>query len=103
MEVISIQIVGFVISIILSGFFSASETALNALNKLTIKKLIRRGGVRAKLLGLWIENPKQVLSAILVGNRRQMPLELCWLSSEVPFIQVTGFLGARVRLFTIMA
>lgn len=63
-----IQVVVLVILVLISGFFSASETALMSVSKMRIRHLkdegVRGAGVVEKL----IESPKKMLSTILVGN-----------------------------------
>jgi putative hemolysin len=63
-----LHIFGLLILFILSAFFSSSETALMSMDRLRVKYLAEkdRPGAR-KLLGL-LENPDNLLSAILVGN-----------------------------------
>lgn len=68
MDFTTLEIIGFIGSIILSAFFSASETALNSLTNASIRKLIAGSGRRSKLMKLWVESPGKVLSAILIGN-----------------------------------
>jgi putative hemolysin len=52
--------------IILSFFFSATETALTSLSKLKTKHLIEIKKTAA--LNMWIEHPNRLLTTILVGN-----------------------------------
>ncbi|KAA0259474.1 HlyC/CorC family transporter [Deferribacter autotrophicus] len=54
--------------LILSGFFSASETALTALNELKVKHMLEEYGSRVKDLELWLLHPNKVLNTILIGN-----------------------------------
>lgn len=62
------QLVILLICLVLSAFFSASETALMALNKIKIRQMIDDGVPRAALVGRLLEDPQKWLSAILVGN-----------------------------------
>ncbi len=64
----SFEIAIFFILIFLSGFFSSVETAMHSLGKISIKKILSRGGVRAKLLELWSSNQNQFLTTVYVGN-----------------------------------
>lgn len=52
----------------LSGFFSATETALTATPRYHIKKLVRDGFDPTRILALWSAHPNRVLTSILVGN-----------------------------------
>ena len=58
--------IGLVVLLFLSGFFSASETALTSLGKLRIKTLLEREGDRAKDIRLWANDPNRFLATILV-------------------------------------
>ncbi|MDV4149563.1 hemolysin family protein [Clostridium sp. AL.422] len=62
------QIVVLIILIILSGFFSMSETALMALSKIRIRHMVDEGVSGAKLVAKLSENPSRLLGAILIGN-----------------------------------
>ena len=65
---IGIQIFILVILLFLSGFFSSSETALVAVNRIKIRTLADEGSNRAKTLLKIFENESKMLSAILIGN-----------------------------------
>ena len=54
--------------IILSGCFSSSETALTALTRLKVKRLLREKGERAHSLLHWQNDPDSLLTTILIGN-----------------------------------
>jgi len=54
--------------IIMSGFFSGSETALTALSKAKIHKLIQKGHRRAAYISKLRENKERLISSILIGN-----------------------------------
>jgi len=53
---------------VLSAFFSGSETALMALDKLRVKYLVEKRRRGARRLEDLLEHPDRLLSAILVGN-----------------------------------
>jgi putative hemolysin len=63
-----IQISIIVFCLLLSGLFSGSETAITSFNELKAKHLLEKRGRSAKLLRLWLREPTQVLTTILVGN-----------------------------------
>lgn len=57
-----------VLLILLSGFFSAAETALMSLNKIKLKQLIEDEVKGAKEIHKLLENPSEILSTILICN-----------------------------------
>lgn len=61
-------VVFLVFLILLSGFFSAAETALMSLNKIKIKQLVEDGVKGAKEIQEITDNPSEILSTILVCN-----------------------------------
>ncbi len=61
-------LIGLGILLLLSAFFSGSETALTSLGKIKIKNLIKKHPSKAKALTSWLENPSRLLTTILVGN-----------------------------------
>lgn len=68
MDPFTFQIVLLVILLILSGFFSASETALMSLSKIRIRHMVDEGIKGAKLLEKLLEDPNKLLGGILIGN-----------------------------------
>lgn len=62
------ELVLIMVSLILSAYFSATETALTSLNELKIKHAMQEYGEKAKGLELWLSNPGKVLNTILFGN-----------------------------------
>ncbi|WP_238320634.1 hemolysin family protein [Limisalsivibrio acetivorans] len=61
------ELASIITCILLSGFFSGSETALTSLNELKIRHLMEENK-RAKVLDLWLHHPNKVLNTILIGN-----------------------------------
>jgi gliding motility-associated protein GldE len=59
---------GLVLLILLSGFFSGSETALVSLNRIKLKKLAEDGDKRALIIEGLLKHPNRLLATILVGN-----------------------------------
>ena len=57
-----------IVLILLSCFFSASETALMSLSKIRIKHMVEEGVKGASTIEKLLENPNKLLSSILVGN-----------------------------------
>jgi CBS domain containing-hemolysin-like protein len=62
------QWVTLVLGLVLSAFFSSSETALTALGEARVQALVDSGGWRASLLKLWQKHPDRILSSLLLGN-----------------------------------
>ncbi|OQY09418.1 MAG: hypothetical protein B6I28_03120 [Fusobacteriia bacterium 4572_132] len=54
--------------IILSGVFSASETALTAFKSIELKKIEKENHKKAAVLKLWLKKPNEILTTILLGN-----------------------------------
>lgn len=54
--------------IIMSAYFSATETAFSSLNRIRVKNLAEKGNKRAKLVMKLSENYDSLLSTILIGN-----------------------------------
>ena len=64
----ALQAVELLILLMLSAFFSCSETALTTVNKIRIRSLAEDGYKPAKVVLKVIDNPAKMLSAILIGN-----------------------------------
>ncbi|WP_024614240.1 hemolysin family protein [Clostridium sp. Ade.TY] len=62
------QIILLIVLLMLSGFFSMSETALMSLSKIRIRHMVEEGVKGAKLVEKLIEDPNKLLGAILIGN-----------------------------------
>lgn len=62
------QLIVFVILLMLSAFFSASEMALMTLSKIRIRQMVDEGVKGADVVDKLIQNPNKLLSTILVGN-----------------------------------
>ena len=60
--------IAIVVLILLSAYFSATETAFTSLNKLRIKKQASNGDMQAKLVLKLVENYGNVLTTVLIGN-----------------------------------
>lgn len=61
-------ILGMLICIVLSAFFSASETAFTSANKVRLKALASKGNKKAKAVLVKLEDYDKLLSTILIGN-----------------------------------
>lgn len=62
------QILLFLFLICCSAFFSMSETALMAINKIRLRTLMEENNKKAHIVAGLIENPSKMLGVILVGN-----------------------------------
>ena len=68
MEEQSISLVIIIGCIIMSAYFSATETAFSSLNRIRIKNMAEKGKKRAGLVLKLSENYDGLLSTILIGN-----------------------------------
>ena len=62
------HLLGLLILFVLSAFFSGSETALTALDRLRLKYLVEKKRPGAERLDTVLAHPDRLLSAILIGN-----------------------------------
>lgn len=62
------SILAMAVCIILSGYFSATETAFSSLNKTRLKAMVEKGNRRAELALQLSENYDKLISTILIGN-----------------------------------
>ncbi len=68
MENHTTSLVIIVFCIIMSAYFSATETAFSSLNRIRIKNMAEKGNKRAALVLHMSENFDSLLSTILIGN-----------------------------------
>ena len=64
----AIRLCVLIVFLFLSAFFSSAETALTTVNRIRLKNLADDGDSRAQIVLRLTENPKNMLSAILIGN-----------------------------------
>lgn len=64
----TISLIIIIVCIILSAYFSATETAFSSLNRIRIKNMAEKGNKKAKLVMKLSENYDSLLSTILIGN-----------------------------------
>ena len=57
-----------IVCIIMSGYFSATETAFSSLNRIRIKTMAEKGNKKAELVGNLSDQYDSMLSTILIGN-----------------------------------
>jgi len=62
------QLILLGVLIVLSGIFSASETALTAFKSTDLDEIENTNPKKAKLLKKWLTKPNEILTAILLGN-----------------------------------
>lgn len=62
------QLIVLIVLLMLSAFFSASETALMSLSKVRIRSMVAKNVPKAKKIQKLVESPSNLLGAILVGN-----------------------------------
>ncbi len=65
---IIVDIIAIIILVMLSAYFSATETAFTSLNRIRIKNMAAEGNKRADLVLKLEENYDKLLTTILVGN-----------------------------------
>ena len=65
---ILLSLLGIAVLLVLSAFFSGSETALTAASRPRLHHLDRRGNRRARLVNRLIHNKERLIGAILLGN-----------------------------------
>lgn len=82
------------ICIILSAYFSATETAFLSMNKTRVKALAEKGSKKAKLALKLSENYDKLISTILIGNNI-VNITLASLGT-VLFVSLLGDVGATV-------
>ncbi len=66
--VIVIELVLFVVLIMLSGFFSSSETSLFSLNERQLEQMRRDDNPRSGLIEQMLSEPRRLIVTILIGN-----------------------------------
>ena len=83
--------------LILSGFFSGSETGMMAANKIKLRNLSKKSKTSAKRAFDLLKRPDQLLSAILVGNNFANIL-----ASAIVTIMMLNYFGGNVVLGSII-
>lgn len=82
-DIVSLIII--LICVMLSAYFSATETSFTSLNRIRMKNMAEKGDKRAELVLKLLENFDKLLSTILVGNNivniGLSSLPRCFLSS----------------------
>lgn len=65
---IALSISAIFVLIVLSAFFSGSETALTAISRARMHALEEEGDVRAKLVNKLLSRPEKMIGTVLLGN-----------------------------------
>ena len=86
-----------VLLLILSGFFSGSETGMMAANKIKLRNLSKKSKTSAKRALELLKRPDQLLSAILVGNNFANIL-----ASAIVTIIMINYFGGNVLLGSVI-
>ena len=86
-----------VLLLVLSGFFSGSETGMMAANKIKLRNLSKKSKTSAKRALELLKRPDQLLSAILVGNNFANIL-----ASAIVTIIMIDYFGGNVLLGSVI-
>ena len=94
-----LPIVILAILILLSAYFSATETAFSSLNKTRLKTLAEKGNRRAKLANRLHDRYDKLISTILIGNNI---VNIATASiGTVLFVRLCGEIGATISTVVI--
>ena len=93
------SIVAMLVCIILSAYFSATETAFSSLNKTRLKVLSEKGNKRAQLAFDLAEEYDKLISTILIGNNI-VNIALSSIATLL-FVALLGNIGATVSTVVI--
>ena len=64
----SVQLAVILVCLVMSAYFSATETAFSSLNRIRIKNMADKGNKRAELVMKLEDNFDNMLSSMLIGN-----------------------------------
>jgi putative hemolysin len=65
---VSIGIIVVICLVLISAFFSSAEMAFVSINRAVVKEKAKDGGKHAIMLDRLLQNPENVISAIVIGN-----------------------------------
>ena len=91
-DIVSLIII--LICVMLSAYFSATETSFTSLNRIRMKNMAEKGDKRAELVLKLLENFDKLLSTILVGNNI-VNIAAASLGT-ILFVRLLGDMGATV-------
>lgn len=63
-----VEVLLLLVGLLLSAFFSGSEAAFLALQKVRLRHLVEKGVPGAERISRWVERPERFLSTVLLGN-----------------------------------
>jgi putative hemolysin len=63
-----VELAVFIILLLLSGFFSSSETSMFSLNSIHLEQMRREGNPRIGLIEQMLSEPRRLIVTILIGN-----------------------------------
>lgn len=93
------SVVAIIALVVLSAYFSATETAFTSLNRIKVKNLANDGDERAKRVLELSENYDKLLTTILIGNNI-VNIAMTAVST-VLFIELYGDYGATISTIVI--
>ncbi|MBE7091809.1 MAG: HlyC/CorC family transporter [Clostridiales bacterium] len=93
------QIILMVICLLLSAYFSATETAFSSINKTRLKTMAEKGNKKAEKAFALAENYDKLISTILIGNNI-VNIALASIGT-VLFVNIYGDIGATVSTVVI--
>ncbi len=95
MEMIHYIYIGVMLfCVMMSAYFSATETAFSSLNRTRIRTLCEKGNKRAKLVNKLLDNYDSLISTILIGNNI---VNIAGASlGTLLFVDLMGDIGATV-------
>ena len=94
-------------ALVLSAFFSGSEIAFVAANRLRVEVIARRGGMVGRVVSKFLEEPATLLTTTLVGNNLALVIysTLVALYLEAPLLamfgEVFGLAGGTAGVLTL--
>ena len=65
---LELDIIYLIVLLLLSAFFSGTETALISVDRMRIRQLVKKGSKSAKLVEEFQANPQKMLTTVLIGN-----------------------------------
>ncbi len=96
----TVSLIIILVCIVMSMYFSATETAFSSLNRIRVKNMAEKGNKKAKLVLKLSENYDKMLSTILIGNN--IFNIMCSSVATVLFINLVGEdMGATVSTIVI--
>lgn len=93
------QIILMVICLLLSAYFSATETAFSSINKTRLKAMAEKGNKKAEKTLALAENYDKLISTILIGNNI-VNIALASIGT-VLFVNIYGDIGATISTVVI--